>query len=394
MNGKRIASFLLVSALVASSMILLINLTAPEVEGQIYHLQMASMEDNDPAYDIDPTVGVVRWDAVEPIHVINDMLGSYMVDPGYTLEIPGGITVQFEGTGQRFDVDGTLKTEDDGSPSTFTTFTYGGFGSWDSIYVHNGGQVCIQDSRFEKMMNGLTMEPGSELINPGVSLTTFVDYGLNCIQMDGVTGYTRMASVTFDDTANPSGTAITIENGDLELRDTPTFLNRGNNKPFIYMRNATVDIQEEGLGGSGFFKGFNQAGPAIVIDEECDGTYLQMCNFVEGGAGDHYIEIEGSSPLLKDCSFETTMSGALSVLAADNETGVQSHPIVRQPTQDTQPGIGDNTFDNSTLNATGASSITLQWYMDVYVEDPDGNPINGAPVYVEDRNNDPADPPS
>ena len=45
-------------------------------------------------------------------------------------------------------------------------------------------------------------------------------------------------------------------------------------------------------------------------------------------------------------------------------------------------------FDNSTLNVTGGSSITLQWYMNVYVEDPDGNFIPNAPVWVEDRNDD------
>jgi hypothetical protein len=392
MNGKQIASFLMVSVLVAAGMIALITFTAPEAEGQVYHLLSTGIEDNDIAYDIDPTVGVVEWDPAEPIHIIDDAMGAYIVDPGFTLKIPGGAIVQFEGSGVRIDVFGTLLTQDDGSGFTFTTFSYSGFGTWLGINVFEGGQIALEDSVLDRPQDGLIMSSGSELLDPGILNTQFVDFGINAVVMDGVTGVTKFDTVTFDDRDNPSGTAVSIENGEVEMVNTPTFLDRGPNKPFIYMRNATVDIQEVGLGGSGFFSGGNQPGPAIIIDEGCNDTYLQMCNFFDGGAGDHYIEIEGSSPLIEDSSFETDLSGALSVLAQDNETGVPSHPIVRQPTQDTQPGIGDNTFDNSTLNATGSSTITLEWWIDVYVEDPDGNPITGAPVWVEDRYNTPATP--
>jgi hypothetical protein len=46
------------------------------------------------------------------------------------------------------------------------------------------------------------------------------------------------------------------------------------------------------------------------------------------------------------------------------------------------------------MNVTGGSSITLQWYHHVYVEDPNSNLISIAPVWIADRLGNPAQPSS
>jgi hypothetical protein len=390
---KKMESVLLVLLIVASGFVVIFSFSAPHVKAQVYHLERASLEDNDPAYDMNNASGIVEWDPAED-HYIDHMSGSYIVDAGYTLIIPGGVNVMFDGLGQRIEVEGTLKTTDDGDAFTSTTFMYNGFGAWDSIFVRSGGELALQDATFQDAMRGVNMEPGSSLINPGIEYVTFIDFGLSCVDMDGVKGFTRIRAVTFDDSANPSGTAISIQNGFLNITDTPTFLSHGIDKPFIYMRNANVRIEGVGLGGSGFFNCQNQQGPAIVIDEGCNDTYLEGCTFLNGYPGDHYIEVEGSSPLFESCSFETDTSGVLSVIAIDNETGIPAHPIVLQPTQDTNPGIGDDTFDNSTINASGSSSVTLKWGVLVRVIDTFSNPLPNSVAWVVNRNDDPAEPPS
>jgi hypothetical protein len=77
---------------------------------------------------------------------------------------------------------------------------------------------------------------------------------------------------------------------------------------------------------------------------------------------------------------------------ANEEDGTPAHPIIRNPSADGSPGFYDDTFDNTTMKATGNSSITLQWLMDVFVKDPNGNLIDNAPVRVKDRLGNPSEP--
>jgi hypothetical protein len=131
----------------------------------------------------------------------------------------------------------------------------------------------------------------------------------------------------------------------------------------------------------------------VLIEGGSNGTRLDGCEFWDVATGEFYIQVDGSSNLISDCKFDNP-GGARTILANENASGIPAHPVILNPTSDSAPGSWDDSFDNTTMNATGLSSITLQWYMDVYVEDPNGNPINNAPVWVEDRNGDPAAPPS
>jgi hypothetical protein len=101
--------------------------------------------------------------------------------------------------------------------------------------------------------------------------------------------------------------------------------------------------------------------------------------------------VEGASPLIENCTLRTE-GGSLSLIANDDSNDVQAHPVLLQPTWDGSPGMYDDSFDNTTIDVTGDSSVTIQWFMDVLVQDPNGDPVGNAPVEVKDRFGNPADP--
>jgi hypothetical protein len=121
------------------------------------------------------------------------------------------------------------------------------------------------------------------------------------------------------------------------------------------------------------------------VEGTSNGTVFENCGFWDGVADNHYIRADGSSFLINNDTFELG-GGQLTVIANDDASAISAHPILRNPNP---PGT---TFDNTTIDATGGSSVILQWYKDVYVEDPDGNFIPNALVRIEDRLGNPALP--
>jgi hypothetical protein len=69
-------------------------------------------------------------------------------------------------------------------------------------------------------------------------------------------------------------------------------------------------------------------------------------------------------------------TGTLTLEAHDYDVGWPANVILRNPKN------GTSDWENSTIDATGDSSITLQWWLDVFVIDPDGNPIDYSMVDV------------
>jgi hypothetical protein len=161
----------------------------------------------------------------------------------------------------------------------------------------------------------------------------------------------------------------------------------GNNIPALKLYNASGTVNY------GSFWCDGAPGDAVYIEGDSNTTVFTNSDFLGGNPGDYYIRVEGATPLFSDCSFLTS-GGRLSVAAGDDTLGVPAHPIIRQPTSDGSPGMWDDTFDNSTINVTGSSSITLQWYMNVHVIDPDGNSVWNAPLWVEDGLGNPQLPPT
>jgi hypothetical protein len=134
------------------------------------------------------------------------------------------------------------------------------------------------------------------------------------------------------------------------------------------------------------FAGNNQPGYGVHVEGEfSNGTVLNDCDFINGIADNHYIVVNGSSILINNNTF-LLESGQLSVVANDDMFGIPATPILRNPNP---PGT---TFNNATMNVTGGSNLTLQWFLDVYVEDPNSNFIPNRQVWVKDINGDPATP--
>jgi hypothetical protein len=202
--------------------------------------------------------------------------------------------------------------------------------------------------------------------------------------MDGALGYTNIIQPLGDNTfINASnGIGLEVSNGFLNISNDVYFENHGSGLSSLHIVDATVSVSQ------GKFIDQDVPGNAIHIEGEgSNDTLIDICSFQNGEPGHHFIRADGSSPLIRNCTFQgLSPSGPLSVIANDF-FGHSAHPILRNPNP---PGT---TFDNSTLNATGGSSVSLQWYKDVYVEDPDGNPIVNSPVRIKDRLGNPAQPP-
>jgi hypothetical protein len=377
-------------------MIVIFPLTVPKAKA-VVHLSSTMDEDGDPTYDMDGIMnGIVVW-ADDDDHIINDPLG-YTVDPGYTLEIPNlnyqtgnpaEFVVEFQGLGNRIDVWGTLITNPaPGGVNQWTAFTGGGMGGWDGIYFYPGSQGVIQDVLIQNSQNGIVMEPDSYLIDPftntyGVDGSRFEGIYNTGMKMDGVLGYTNINNTNFYLATGPPpvarGMGLEIGYGALNITNS-SFNSHGPNLPSLHIIDANVNLDQV------LFAGNNEPGYGVFVEGDSNGTVLNDCDFQDGVTNNHYIQVNGSSILINNNTFSIGL-GQLSVIANDY-FGYPGSPILRNPNP---PGT---TFDNTTINATGGSNITLQWFLDVYVEDPDGNFISSRPVSVKDRLGNPAQPPS
>ena len=146
-DKKQLESILLICVLVATSIVIIVPLTAPTAEA-VTHMYSAFAEDQaGPPYDMDGVAGDghVLWD-VGTDHIISNPAG-YIIEVGMTLEIPNlnyrlgdpaENVVEFVGSGKRMDVFGTLLTHPYPPPHTafkqWTCFTGGGFGGWGREY--------------------------------------------------------------------------------------------------------------------------------------------------------------------------------------------------------------------------------------------------------------------
>ncbi len=402
-NKRQLESILLVCVLVATSMVVIFPLTAPKAKA-VVHLTSCDAEDGDPLYDFDGTPpgsknGYVLWDEFDD-HIINSPLG-YIIEPWMTLEIPNlnyllgdpaENIVEFQGMGKRIDVDGTLITNPAPSPGPPYKTCFTGTGligeGWDGIYFHPGSSGNIRDVRINNSQNGIVWEPGSSLLSPGVQHSSFENIKNFGMQMDGVTGYTNIGGgmgTNFYDIFNPvaTGIGLVVTNGELNLSSTVSFHSHGPNLPSLQITNATVNVD-----GAEFY-GNNQPGYGVFVEGSAsDATVLTNGIFGDGVADNHYIRSDGASILIENCTFDLG-GGNLSVIANDFilPPAVPADVILRNPNP---PGT---TFDNTTINVTGSSSVTLQWFKDVYVQDPDSNFITNAPVRIEDSLGNPAQPP-
>jgi hypothetical protein len=391
-NKRQLESILLVCVLVAASVMILIPLTAPKAEG-VTHLASALLEDGDPTYDMDGMVnGIVVWDALDD-HFIDT---NYQIEVGMTLDIPNlnyqfgnpaEYIIEFIGAGMRIDVYGTLITHSGPPIKQWTSFGGGGFLGWDGIYFNPGSSGNLLDVRIDNSQFGVVWLPGSTVLSPGIDGCRFdniIQFGMT---MDAATGVTDISETDFYRRAGgppvATGIGLDIANGMLNITDS-TFNSHGPGLYSLHITDSTVNIDNT------VFEGFSQTGYSIYVENVgsgggSDGSVFNNCDFSLGVADNHYIRDDGAAILVNNNTFDTT-GGQLSVIANDNFT---SDPAVIELRNPNPPGT---TFDNTTMNVTGGSSVELQWYKDVYVEDTDINLVPGAFVRIKDRLGNPAQP--
>ncbi|UCE73997.1 MAG: fibronectin type III domain-containing protein [Methanomassiliicoccales archaeon] len=395
---KKLESILLVCVLIAGSIVIILPMSAPKAKAQpIVHRPNTMQEDGQWPWDVDGNPnpdGIVVWDPNEDHHIVED----YTVSGGTTLVIPAlnsnlfdpdsGNEITFKTDNTMIEVFGTLVTNTHTDEFIRTLFWGEGSVNWKGIYFRPGSTGNITECMFMGADNALVflwMAPGSYpyLIAPGITKSNFIDMGIWGARLNGVKGYTNMEYCYFTDTLN-SANSLRVEDMGLNMYGC-TFNYHGNNKPNLFIKNANVHCTQS------TFDGNNTPGNEVHIEGNSHGTVLERCTFKNGAPDEYFVNIDGSSPFLDNCTFETT-HGELSVIANEKDA-VPACPTIRNPSERT-PGFWDDSFDNSTLNATGNSNITLQWYMNVNVRDPDGNSIDNAPVWVVDRDENPAEPPS
>jgi hypothetical protein len=396
-GGKKgqITSFILMWIITSTFLVIVVPMNTQRVSGQVTHLGSCAAEDAAGLpYDIGPVGdGEVIWDPNED-HIITT---NYLIEEDMTLNIPPlnyfmgepeehEISIVCNSFPFWIDVYGRLITNSDGNWLTKTFFNGTGLYPYFGIRFNSGSEGRIYDSRITRALSGVVFLPGSKLISPGISESAFVDNINFGLKMDGALGYTNVTDTYFDDREPPQHSILmAISNGYLNLSDTQ-FLSHYAKHPAVNITNSTVYFSDSS------FYNENKIGHSIFIQGDSNKTVLDHCYFMDGAVDNYYIRSEGVSFSIENCSFHTS-DGAMSVIAADNKTtGVPSHVSIRNPTADGWPGFYDDTFDNSTVSATGNSSVSLKWFQNVYVEDPDGNPIENSAVLVKDRNGDPAEP--
>jgi hypothetical protein len=390
-EGKKnqIASILLVWMISATFLIVFVPLHLPSAKGQVYHLNSADLEDKTGMpYDIGPVGdGEVIWNPNED-HIISS---NYVIESWMTLNIPPmnyindpAISHEINITGiWKIDVYGKLITNSNGNPFDKIAFLGAGINPFDGIYFYPDSEGRIFDTMVKYSINGVVFLPGSKLISPGVNRSEFDDNMISSLRFDGALGFTNVNMTNFDARGIPSTTSIQVVNGSLNISRV-NFLSHGPDKPNLHISNADVLVSQ------GWFRSYSNPGPCVYVEGNSNGTVLSSCMFTLGNSiedDNYYVRSNGSSILIDNCSFNTSKYGARSVIANENDFGIPAHIVIRQPTQSDTMVLwsNDGSFDNSTINATGGSSITLQWYMKVNVTDSDGFPIDNAPVWVEDR---------
>ncbi|UCF08697.1 MAG: right-handed parallel beta-helix repeat-containing protein, partial [Thermoplasmata archaeon] len=387
---KGLGSITFVFLLVASSMVVVFPLTAPKVKGQpIEHLASTADEDGVFPYDIDGIENqIVVWNPAEDHHITAD----YTVDALYTLHIPGlnymfdpvmSSEITFKTADTMIDVYGTLITHSDGNEMTKTLFWGEDEIEWKGIYFRPGSSANITDCIFDGATSGLHMwtwidvQPMT-LLPPGITDTTFRDMGIYGVRFSHLEGATNIDGCTFEDNYN-SALPLKVSGTDMTLRNT-AFFSHGNGTPCLLIRNS--DVTAEGC----YFHGNYQPGHLVHIDDipgsgNSNGTVFRDCDFTRGEADVPLYRVDGATPFFDNCSFDTS-HGEDSVLAYEIGGKVPAHLTLRNPAGDGSPGFWDGSFDNTTMNVTGNSTITLQWYTNVNVVDPDGHPINKSFVTV------------
>lgn len=389
---NQLKSILLIYMLIASSMIIVLPLSVPTVKAVI-HLNSTAAEDGVYPYDADGLRNqIVVWNRDEN-HTIS---GIYTVDPGFTLDIPAligdvqlGNKISLQGSDTKIDVFGTLITNSHENSSKRTWF-YGG--NWKGIHFQPGSEGNITECYFVGAENALLFDryydpplnsKYSKLLAPGIVRSQFAQMGSSGIQFYGAIGCTNMDDIIFEDNSGKT-INLNVYNTDLNITNA-IFYNHKLNRYNLLIQNSNVHITQS------MFMGCVVPGNAIRILGDSNGTVIDECEFFDQAPGDFYIRVDGASPLIDNCSFD--FQGGENSVIANEKNWVGAHPIIRNPTSDRRPGFWDDSFDNTTINVTGCSSATLQWYMNVIVVDPFGNIIKNALTWVVDRNKDPADPP-
>ncbi len=398
LKGKRkYESIVLIFLLVTTSMIIVFPLTVPKAEAILHDLGSAAAEDGVSPFDVDGMAdGIVHWSSSQD-HLIST---NYTVEEGFTLDIPAlnfmgnpdtANEITFLLGATKIVVWGSLITHENSlMPRKWTAFMGFNGASWEGIQFRAGSEGNIQDCYFTGAQEAVRFYasggpyPPSNMLFPGIYRSYFTNIGQIGAQVIGATGYTNVELCTFDDSSDPNGIGLYVRNGMLNIKDT-TFISHGDNLPQLWIRNSEVHAENVNFAGSG------RLGNLVHIEESSDLTVLDKCKFQIGAAGYYYIRADGCSPLIDNSSFETK-GGQLSIIAYE-DNGIPAHPILRNPAG-ILPGNDRAPFNNSTISATGNSSVTLKWYMDVNVRDPNGNPIENAPVWVKDRNDNSSEPPS
>jgi hypothetical protein len=388
---KKIASIVLVWMIAAAFLVIVVPMETPVVKA-ITHLDSAAAEDAAGLpYDIGPMFdGVVLWDPA----VTHDITLDYTIQAGYELNVPAmGNPVNLPQLGRIIvETDGRLVTNADGSWMTKTTFTGpSAFMPFDGIYFYPGSEGNLFDVQIQNSINGAVFQPGSTLLSPGISDSAFVDNALFHLQADGVGGVTNIqvtfaSNTYFDDSSASSSTLVSIANSQFNISDT-NFISHAPGSPQLHINNADVTLDQC------TFYNDNQAGNSIFIEGNSNGTYINDCDFFDGATGDYFINSEGNTFMIENTSFDDTGDPG-SIEANEDLMGTPSHITILNPTGDGLSGFYDTSFDKSSMNATGGSSLTLQWYKNVQVIDPDLNPINNAPVWILDVFDNPASPAS
>jgi hypothetical protein len=185
----------------------------------------------------------------------------------------------------------------------------------------------------------------------------------------------------FDNSAKNMGTGLYVGDGNVNITGA-TFMAHGNGLSSLHVKNATVNVDQ------GWFSDLSNPGNSIFVEDNPapNSTTIDTCSFQDAVAGNWYLRADGAEISVDNCTFDQA-GGELTAVANDNATGVAGNIYLINPNP-------SGVFNNDTLNATGSSSVSLLWYLDVYVNDPDGNPIVGAPVWVVDRFDTPATPPT
>jgi hypothetical protein len=394
-HKNQFRSILIIYILIASSLIIVVPLSIPKVAAPpiINHLASTADEDGVLPYDMDGQKNlIVVWDQTVDHWITN----NYTVNVDYTLNIPplnymgdpgSGEEITFKTDNIKIDVFGTLITNSHSNPFSRTLFWGEDIVTWKGIHFEPGSEGNITECIIKGADKGIIFDNNgvdfSTLLAPGITRSTFTDMGRYGVQLFGPLGHKNIEEVTFHETLN-TATGLYVTGVDIDIINV-NFISHSNKTPSLIIDRANAYISQSS------FYGDNIPGNLVRIFEGSSGTILDRCRFEDGPPDYPYIRMQGASPFIDNCSFDTSL-GQLSV-SAEDRFGIPSLPIIRNPTALT-PGFWGDSFDNSSMNATGNSNITLQWYMNVNVVDPNSNLIENAPVWIVDRNGNSSEPPS